>query len=161
MGYNTKFQGELKFTTPITGPDIAFLKSILGEDCRDHPEWGTTYDKMHVYRYEKNYSSLTYINLDLTDDFNGLRWNETEKTYDLVDKANLVIALMQERVPEFGVTGVLSAQGEEFDDRWELFIDDDGWAHRRDLVLEGEVQECPHCHNRFIPGEEIDEDYHY
>jgi len=40
MGYSTTFKGELKFTTDLTGRQLVKVKSFLGQDCREHPEWG-------------------------------------------------------------------------------------------------------------------------
>ena len=155
MGYNTIFTGELKFTKPIIGPDIAFLKSILGEDCRDHPEWLNAYLEIPEYDTESKYGGLTYMDLVLTDDFNGLRWNdETEKTYDLVDKVNLIVTLMRRRVPGFGLVGVLNAQGEGWDDRWRLVVKKTTWARRETLVVKGIPHTCPSCGEKFIEEED-------
>ena len=69
MGYTTKFIGELKFTREMTAPQLAELISILGEDCREHPEWNAT--------------DLYHIDLELNGQCDGLRWNGMEKTYFL------------------------------------------------------------------------------
>ena len=39
MGYTTNFKGELKFTKELKASELAKLSSMLGEDCREHPEW--------------------------------------------------------------------------------------------------------------------------
>jgi len=39
MGYTTKFKGKLKFTTKLSPKQLTKIKSFLGEDCRNHPEW--------------------------------------------------------------------------------------------------------------------------
>lgn len=110
MGYTTKFKGELKFTTKLTPKQLTKIKSFLGEDCRNHPEW--------------NKNNLTYIDLELLDDLSGLKWNGSEKTYDLVEKVNLIIEEMQKEYSQFGLTGKLIAQGEDIEDRWCLKIID-------------------------------------
>jgi hypothetical protein len=135
MGYTTTFKGELKFTKELTASQLSKIKSYLGEDCRKHPEWGT--------------NGLTYIDLQLLDDFSGIRWDGSEKTYDLVDKVNLVIQLMKKEYPEFGLTGALMAQGEDIEDRWVLFMED-GEAVERETIIEGELVTCPDCGHRFI-----------
>ena len=134
MGYSTEFKGELKFTTELTGKQLLKVKSFLGEDCREHPEWGAT--------------GMTYIDLELLDDFTGLKWDGSEKTYDLVYKVNLIIAEMNKEYPEFGLVGELMAQGEDFDDRWVLKAE--GYtAKREDIVMTGEKVTCPHCGEDF------------
>lgn len=146
MGYNTQFFGELKFKEEPTRAQIAALSKILGEDCRDHPEWG-----------EWAASGLDYIVLEFTDDFSGVRWAGWEKTYGMVGCVNLVIRLMQRNWPEFGFTGSLQAQGERVDDRWILIIGEDGWAAEKKIALEGTVIECPHCGESFVL-EELEEE---
>lgn len=106
MGYTTKFSGKLLFNHDLPISAIQKLRTILGEDCREHPEWGRT--------------DLTYIDLKIADELDGLEWDGSEKTYDLPEKVNLVIRLMHEAYPNFVLTGELLAQGEDIDDRWKL-----------------------------------------
>lgn len=136
MGYSTTFKGELKFTTEPTAKQLAALKQMLGEDCRDHPEWGA--------------KDLYYIDLAFLDDFSGLMWDGAEKTYDLDKTVNVVINVMRQQWPEFGLAGMLSAQGESFDDRWVLVIGENGFAEKRDVVITGQTVTCPHCETKFI-----------
>ena len=135
MGYTTTFSGELKFKNDLSNKALGKLKSFLGEDCRDHPEWGRT--------------DLTYIDLELTDDFSGIKWDGSEKTYDLVDKINLLITEMGKEYPEFGLEGELLAQGEDFKDRWMLVMEN-GEAKHREIKIVGKEVECPHCGEKFI-----------
>ena len=67
MGYNTKFEGVLKFTRELKSSELAKLIPILGEDCRDHPEWGA--------------GALYYVDLKIADNFSGLEWDGSEGTY--------------------------------------------------------------------------------
>lgn len=62
MGYTTNFKGELKFTKELKASELAKLSSMLGEDCREHPEWD----------YE---GPLYYIDLELLEDFSGIKWD--------------------------------------------------------------------------------------
>lgn len=134
MGYTTNFEGEFKFKEELTGSQLAKIKSFLGEDCRDHPEWGRT--------------DLTYIDLELLEDFSGLKWDGSEKTYDLVDKINLIIIEMRKEIPDFDLTGKMSAQGEEIDDKYEIIIKD-GLAVQVDIKPSGTKVLCPHCKESF------------
>lgn len=135
MGYTTRFDGELKFTNEPTAKQLAKLNSMFGEDCRDHPEWG----RLDLY----------YVDLELTDDFTGVRHSGAEKTYDFEQLVNVVIKVMREEFPDFGLTGTLMAQGEDVDDRWQLVIGDDGLAKRVKIQIVGTKIECPRCDHKF------------
>ncbi len=139
MGYTTRFEGELKFTTDLTVSQLNKVKSFLGEDCRDHPEWETR--------------DLTHIDMELLEDFTGIKWDGSEKTYDLTEKVNLIINQMRKDHPEFGLEGQMVAQGEDFDDRWLLFIRD-GIAVEEKMVIKGQKVTCPHCDEDFTLDEE-------
>jgi len=135
VGYSTDFSGELRFTQEPNAEQLAALEGMLGEDCRDHPEWKRP--------------ELTYIDLELTDDASGLKWDGSEKTYDLVEKVNLILHVMREKWPDFGLTGSLLAQGEDITDRWVLTIGDDGAAKRVPVEFTGRMVTCPHCSEEF------------
>ncbi len=136
MGYSTQFNGELRFATEATASQLAALNEILGEDCRDHPDW--------------NASGLYHVDFKLTDDFSGIEWDGSEKSYEMHKIANVIIRQMRKRWPDFGLTGQMSAQGEDIEDRWVLCIGDDGFAERRDVAIVGTTVKCPHCAERFI-----------
>ena len=136
MGYTTEFKGELKFTSELTARQLAFLKSMCGEDCREHPEWNAP-------------EHTTYMDLELTPDFGGLRWSGAEKTYEMVGLVNTVISHMRKAWPEFGLTGELQAQGDEARDRWTLVIGKDGLAKKVPVVPTGRIVKCPHCDEEF------------
>ena len=93
MGYTTQFKGELKFGRDFSGSELSKLKSMLGEDCQDHPEWKTN----DLYR----------VDLELLDDFSGLKHDESEKTYSLEKIVNVVIKEMRKTVPDFSLVGKL------------------------------------------------------
>jgi hypothetical protein len=142
MGYTTKFTGELKFDRDITVPTLVYLKKFLGEDVRDHPEW-------HVFCEE---ASFNYIDLELLDDFSGLRWNGAEKSYDMVGQVNFILRALRNLNGKdgFGLVGRLEAQGEEIGDYWELVFNQQGWAERRGLALGGKLIECPDCGHKWL-----------
>lgn len=135
MGYNTEFKGELRFTSELTASQLAKVKSFMGEDCREHPEWNTI--------------NLTWIDMELLEDFSGIKWNGGEKTYDLVEKVNLIIDQMRIDCPNFGLEGKLMAQGEDIDDRWMLLIEN-GRAIEKKILISGTKVRCPHCDEEFI-----------
>ena len=137
MGYSTDFTGELKFKEEMTASELSEIKKFLSEDCREHPEWQN--DKLY------------YVDLEFLDDFSGLRWNGTEKTYGMVEVINMITSNMINRLQYtgFGFTGELQAQGEEFDDRWMLIINGEGIAERKEVSIIGSRVECPNCNHNF------------
>lgn len=135
MGYSTDFKGVLKFKKELTSTQLGKLNSFLGEDCREHPEW--------------NRKDLSYIDLELTDDFSGIQWDGSEKTYDLVEKVQLVIDQMKKEYPDFELEGEILAQGEDIEDRWFLVVENNV-ASRRDIAITGTKIKCPHCGEHFI-----------
>ncbi len=137
MGYNTTFKGTLTFVHDVTAKQIAALQKMFGEDCREHPEWGAKH--------------MTYIDLRLNEDMSGIEWDDaTEKTYDLTEKVNLVIRVMREKWPEFALSGVLLAQGEDITDRWKMVVTEHGGAAKVEVQVVGQKVTCPHCDGEFI-----------
>ena len=135
MGYHTEFEGELKFTSPLTSVGLARLSSFLGEDARAHADWGP--------------QEFSYVDLRITNTFDGIKWNEeTEKTYYMVEQVNFIIDKMREGTPSFGLEGEMLAQGEEIGDVWRLVMDN-GRARRIEMTLPGEAITCPHCGEEF------------
>ncbi len=132
MGYHTEFRGSLRFNTELTEIQLSFIKQILREDYRDHPEW----DAM----------DLTYIDLALLPDNSGIQWDGSEKTCLMPELVNVVITQMRREFPGFGLSGMISAQGAEIGDCWELYISDDGFAKKRKLVATEEIIACPYCY---------------
>lgn len=135
MGYTTTFTGSLKFTSEPTAKQLAKLDSMLGEDCRRHPEWETA-------------RGLYHVDLEITDDYMGIQWNGAEKTYDLDAIVNVILHEMRKEFPDFGLTGYLMAQGEDVDDRWQLVIED-GIAKRVKVQIVGTKVQCPNCDHKF------------
>ena len=121
MGYNTQFKGVLKFKNELTMDQLRELRKYLDEDCRAHPEW-------------EGCEGLTYIDLKLNKSLTGLMWNGAEKTYDLPEKINFVVESVQEKFPEFGLTGTLFAQGEEAGDVYYIQMVD-GVAKKTEIEL--------------------------
>ena len=87
----------------------------------EHSEWGSV--------------DFYWINLELNEDCSGLRWNGSEKTYDMVNVVNFILEQMRKDDPDFGLEGEMIAQGEEIYDRWTLVIKDG-------IACEKQVSEC-------------------
>jgi hypothetical protein len=122
MGYSTIFKGQLSFKNEPTMPQLAALNEFFG---------------------------LHYIDLELTKDFTGIKWNDAEKTYDLEKFVNVIMENMRKQWPDFGFTGSMTAQGGDIEDRWSLAIGDDGLAHKLTIATTGKIVTCPHCGERF------------
>lgn len=131
MGYTTTFSGMLEFTKPLTKEEKEKLQTFMGADCREHPEWGIE----HEY--------LTWIDLEIDENDEGLIWDGSEKTYDLPEKINMILRIMRTQFPTFNLKGTMYAQGEEWNDRWALTIEN-GWAVVKETFLSTENQ-CPNC----------------
>jgi len=145
MGYSTKFDGILKFNQELTGSQLAILNEILGQDIRELSE-----EVRNAIIVGKD-PSFYHINLELTKDFSGVKWNEMEKTSGMVDIVNSVIQWMRLQTKgceNFSFTGSLHAQGDDAEDRWDLAMVD-GVAKRLETPPPGEKIECPCCGESF------------
>ncbi len=132
MGYQTEFEGTLTFKAPLIAEQELFLRTICSGDCEntdDHPEW------------KKPPGYTGYIQLEITSDKSGIKWDGNEKFYDAIHAVNTF--------PDFGLEGKLLAQGEILKDRWELVIAHDGYAAKQKIKIEGDCYQCPSC------GEEV------
>lgn len=141
MGYNTNYEGELKFTHDITVREIRILESIFGEDIRGHTEWG---DFLEGGGY------WCWLNLELLPDFSGIIWDGSEKTNDLHEIINFVIRYMRKDFPNFGLEGEMKYQGEEIGDVGYLQFDNNGWLHDIPITLDGDIITCPHYEEQFV-----------
>lgn len=110
MGYTTEFSGELFFNDKTTDEAKEFFSRFFDEDGRDHPEWGA--------------EDLCYFDYEFCDeDLTGICWNGAEKSYDMIEKLQLMINLTKEKFPEFGfIDGELMAVGENRGDVWKLVV---------------------------------------
>jgi hypothetical protein len=112
MGYTTRFKGNILFNETTTEEAKSFISSFFGEDGRDHPEWGN--------------ERLTYFDYVFNKDKSGICWSGDEKSYDMVEKLQLMIDLTKQKFPEFGFKdGYLLATGESSGDVWFLVVEND------------------------------------
>jgi hypothetical protein len=75
------------------------------------------------------------------------RINNNLHNYNMIIKTRFIPC--QQKYPEFGLTGKLLAQGEDIEDRWQLYIEN-GEVKTRELAQSGKEIECPHCHQKFV-----------
>lgn len=148
MGYTTEFTGQLNFTGTVTPSVLMELTKYLSHDRRQ-----IGYEGDGIYEGGKYGSYWYHFDWELTQDFAGIQWNGAEKAYDMEHIANWLIDKMREKFPDFGLTGELKAQGEDFEDRWLLKIVN-GRAVREQLAIVGNIVTCPYCDQKFeLTGE--------
>lgn len=137
MGYTTNFNGCLKFKKEISIKELIRIQQILGEEI----------DKKDAAEFKTD-NHFIYVDLSINTDYDGIEWDGSEKSYYFEEQVNFVIQYMRKEFPDFGLTGEIMAQGEEIGDVWKLYIGDDGFAHKKELKVDGLV-ECPDCGHKF------------
>jgi hypothetical protein len=140
LGYQTDYKGKLLFTRELMAKELAFLNTMLGEDVREHREWGD------LSKYDEN--GLYYLEFKLTKELDGIEWDGAEKFDSAVGSVNFLIDRMKTIAPDFGFKGTINAQGEDVDDRWRLAIEN-GKAIRVDVKPKGKKIKCPNCGESF------------
>lgn len=148
MGYTTTYTGTLFFKKEPTVEILRELKRLEHADARakENRHWLADFPQADEVRY---------IAFRITDNLDGIEWNEDEKFNEAIEAVNLITHRLRKIDPSFAFEGSLNAQGEDFDDRWVLEIDDQGWAVKRELKLIGDVVRCPHCDNKFMLTDEM------
>jgi len=139
MKYSMEVEEEFKFNKDLTVSELSHLQKFLGEDIRDHSEW-----EKNKYSREFN-----YIDLRITEDFSGIEWDGSEKTYGLCDQINYIISQMIKIKPDFKLEGKFICRGEDFDDRYKIIIKD-GIAQVLAIEVIGTNVTCPCCGKTFI-----------
>ena len=125
MGYSTDFEGQLSFKKELTVKAVVVLEKFLGQDRRDIPGFEGN-------EIEKKYGDHFYhIDVELTEEKDGLKWSGDEKTYGMVAILNFLLDQVREVQPEQGYTGVMSAQGEDPEDTWRVVAKEDGTAEAK------------------------------
>lgn len=149
MGYTTQFTGVLTFKIELGARALAKLSKVLGEDIRE------LNDEMQEIFIKAGFDHY-HLDLELTKDYDGLKWNEAEKTYGMVGAINGIIAYMKPEFPDFALEGMMNAQGEEAMDIWQVVMKDNV-AHQQDINLDpNEWIKCPHCKEPFKKSEALD-----
>lgn len=109
MGYTTEFKGEFKFEGE---PDLPTIKKIKALDFAD----GRKMDDIDA--------PDSYCQWVLTNDFGGIEWNRSEKFYHYAEWLQFIIDSVLAPVG-VKLLGRVKFQGESWDDRGELVVDDD------------------------------------
>jgi hypothetical protein len=149
MGYSTDFAGVLTFKNMLDAVQIARLSKVLGEDIRDLD------DEISRFFVDANFDGF-YINLEFTPEFDGLKWNEAEKTHGMVGAVNGIINYMKAEFFNFELEGEMFAQGDDTKDKWKLKIISNG-AFSFPILIDTDISQyvkCPECGHEFKLGED-------
>lgn len=123
MGYNTEFMGSLEMPEGMSATQVRLVKDYL------------------VGNFD--------MDLEVSSDGKSIVWNGAEKTYDMDEQVNKLIAHFIPLIPNFTLTGSMLAQGENVDDRWVLYMDRSGVARKAAVLETGHAISCPHCGKTF------------
>jgi len=144
MGYTIQYRGILKIEPELMTSQLKHLKQFLNADIRQHPEW----------EHNEYYEKLHYtIDLELTDDFDGLRWTGAEKSCDMPAQINYIISQMKKVCPDFKLTSKFTVVDPADDSRWEISFNKEEWAQEFKTASEGVLIKCPHCGAKFYQKE--------
>lgn len=136
MGYTTSFQGIIKITPELKASEIKFIQGMFG-DMRDwNPEEAKRLD-------------MTWFSFEFDKDFTGICWDGAEKFYDADKCMEYIVDATVRKFPHLKFNGILQAQGEDYDDRWQLRVKDNK-VTRKDIKIKGQKVTCPHCEEDFI-----------
>jgi hypothetical protein len=156
MGYNTDVTGNLKIGKDLSTECYIKLKTFMGADIREHPEWKAR-KKPHSWD-PKNGSVMTHICFEITDDNLHIQWDGSEKFYDIPEKIKLIIVNMTKDFPNFILDGELICQGEKRDDRYKIYVvhNEVTIEEEEPITLKSEIR-CPHC-NKLINLAKIEDE---
>lgn len=136
MGYTTQFQGVIKIKPELTASQIKFIESMFGDMRQWNPSDAKKLD-------------LTHFDFEFDNDLSGIQWNGAEKFYDADKCIEYLINKTVEKYPDLVFNGILQAQGEDYDDRWQLIVKDNK-VSRKEIKLKGQKVTCPHCEEDFV-----------
>jgi hypothetical protein len=126
------FNGKLRFQEKLNKKKVDALYSLLNVNWQKHPEWGAP-------------AGVQIMPLDIPLDRSGFVYasyiRNPDEDVDMVETVNALIRQMKQRNLDFGLKGSLIARSRFGKPCWELYIGEDGFAHKRDL----KTLECPHC----------------
>ena len=113
MGYNTEFRGRFIITPRLDDK----LLDDLNKFCTERHENGFSFWCDWFFGQDEDGSSF-------------MEWNGSEKSYSMDDWA---IELQRKFFPGRKITGFVRARGEDFDDVWEMYVDNHGKICRRSV----------------------------
>jgi hypothetical protein len=139
---NVQYRGILKMEPDLKASHLKHLTQFLGKDIRNFPNW-----EKNEYYHKLHYS----IDLELTPDFEGLRWNGDIRTCEMIPQINYLITQMKETCPEFKLLGKFELHEIGKGKIGEIVFDENGFAKElKDIPPSGQEITCPHCKQTFF-----------
>jgi len=123
----------------LMASQLKHLTQFLGKDIRNFPDW-----EKNEYYHKLHYS----IDLELTPDFEGLRWNGDIKTCEMIAQINYLISQMRKVCSEFKLSGKFEVHDDKM---WDIIIGEDGFAKKLNSTSPGGQEiTCPYCKQTFL-----------
>lgn len=145
MGYTTEFSGKIKIDPPLNAEEIKYLQEF-SESRRMNRKNGPYYVAGTGFKGQGSDADVIDYNSPppgqpglwcgwtVSDDGKYIEWNEVEKFYYadawmmyLINHFIGTDPIAKTVLPFLGAhicNGVIKAQGEDMDDRWKLFVND-------------------------------------
>jgi hypothetical protein len=162
MGYTTEFTGSISVEPPLNAEEISYLTKF-SESRRMDGEQGPYFVGRSGYMGQGNEGVRDYnrpppgqpglwCQWVPTPDGAAIEWNGAEKFYDSAEWMKYIIdhfikpgALAKSELPFLQANhvcnGVIEAQGEEYDDRWSLVVENNKVKVASGQVVYGDPQE--------------------
>jgi hypothetical protein len=110
MGYNTSFTGEFQIHPKLSEEKVDEISNFI--------ESNHGYDKYSGIG--TRWCNWEIINEFFGDEFTVLRWNESEKSYNMFEWLKVI---QEKFLKDHTITGEVEASGEEFLDYWKMIAD--------------------------------------
>jgi hypothetical protein len=178
MGYDTDFYGRLNFTRRLTREELDEVDRILraGQYDEDQPEIEEVIQReAERERVKRGGGPLVFVGsanaitraqlrgcvvgpelssanaaaLRITDDGKGLEYC-AEKSDEMVEAVNFIIANARRKIPDFGLKGSLFADTEFEPYHWLLKINSDGWAEQAPCRMTSLMHHNPRAYMRHL-----------
>ena len=170
MGYTTDFIGKIKIEPCLSAEEITFLNKFNGTRrmaCAQGPYYvdrGGFKGQDHKDPSVTNYNSAPagqpglWCNWEATEDGQYIQWDGGEKFYSSLEWMQYLIdhfighsPIAKSELPflqHHSLSGRIEAQGEDYNDRW-LLVVEDNLASQVDHPRLGDEVTCPHCEEVF------------
>jgi len=132
-------EGKFYFSRDLLLQEFKYLKEMLGEDCRDHPEWLSA-------------PEATHIDFQVSEDYTGIEHDGSEKTHHIMENLALIENRMQQIDPEFYLHGEMTISDPDYPREYYKVSKHKGddEFHWDTGSIGGHWIECPNCEEEFL-----------